>query len=415
MKEIVVHAELPLSPERVFELLYSGKEFYRKFHLDIDGDDCADIGDWEGDIRVGRFTTPLNAPALITSIIKTTVLRIQARIEKQIRTYHPDGAISVRSEPVVDIPGAERFPSTATVTYSPPPEDADGESHPPCRVEVVVTTACVGIWGLQGTIESMMVEKAHSSIQVWLDYTEKACAEEAQRIQLESQREPTPELKLLPEPEPVPESVKAVVAEVIEDQEGDRFYDAEAEVESDAAAGDKRRKDEMDNSEDTPDAKLRRMLEESNASREAPAGASTSISLQPQDTKDPSNAGALVVADKRVMDTFQRDLDSLVTSQDDSREAIKALARQLSSIERQLQSVRKALPEGGDFSQNGYQNGYHHGHHNDSDYGGGQDLALRSSRVSLPVAMAGAGIVGAVCGSLAVLGFIYVKSRSQSR
>ena len=65
------------------------------------------------------FTTPLKAPAMVKRTLQLETLRVRehSRAETQ-----PDGSIVITSLPIVDVPGGDRFKTTAVTKIDPQPE-----------------------------------------------------------------------------------------------------------------------------------------------------------------------------------------------------------------------------------------------------------------------------------------------------
>jgi len=69
--------------------------------------------------RVVCFAAPFNAPAMVKRTLGMDALRVR---EQSHAETQPDGSIVITSLPTVDVPGGDRFKTTAVTRIDPRPE-----------------------------------------------------------------------------------------------------------------------------------------------------------------------------------------------------------------------------------------------------------------------------------------------------
>jgi hypothetical protein len=155
----------PPSPRRpaqqFFSLIYLDTNLLKRFHSEVNLDDRASVPRWAGDRRTLRFSTPLDAPALIRRLVGTAVVHV---VEEQVVRRLPGGGVEIESNPEPQIPGAANFSSLATLAM----RDLPGGGG--CRLEGRVTCAATGPYGLASTLESFMAESAAKSLRKFIAF-----------------------------------------------------------------------------------------------------------------------------------------------------------------------------------------------------------------------------------------------------
>ena len=173
-----------------FDTVYSSacvKEFHRKFNQD----EAAGVTDWVGGKRTVSFTTPVDAPPFLRRLIGAEVIPV---VETQTFYVASGGAIVVKSAPVPEFKGADKFTTEATTTIS---NEASGcqvgagagstresthvcptaATSPGAQAVAVVACTAAGPYGLSGTIEGFMATTALKSMQQFWGFAKEYVAQ----------------------------------------------------------------------------------------------------------------------------------------------------------------------------------------------------------------------------------------------
>lgn len=153
------------SVQEVFRAIWEDSSVWAGYHHKCDHPDAV-VSRWQSDERKVTFSTPLKAPAFIKKLVGVEVLEI---IETQLLHRQSDGSLEVESRPVLAAPGASKFTTHASFSMS---EAVNGKRS--CKIEVRITCTC-SVWGMQTTVEGMMVAQAAESMQKFLAWAKAQC------------------------------------------------------------------------------------------------------------------------------------------------------------------------------------------------------------------------------------------------
>ncbi|KAK2080710.1 hypothetical protein QBZ16_000564 [Prototheca wickerhamii] len=165
MKEVTVsHVFDGYSPEALFGLLSVRHACQKAYHAAINHDPEASIPDWDLDTRSRTLTyfKPLDAPAMIRKLAGADALRV-VDTQSVSRQASPEGSILLSSNPIPEMPGANKFQAPVSMLYR---RCAGGS----CEVVGTVTCTAAGPFGLSGTIESFMAETARTSLLGFFEF-----------------------------------------------------------------------------------------------------------------------------------------------------------------------------------------------------------------------------------------------------
>ncbi|KAL3149525.1 hypothetical protein ABBQ32_002305 [Trebouxia sp. C0010 RCD-2024] len=151
--------------QEVFRAIWEDSSVWAGYHHNCDHPDAV-VSPWQGNERKVTFSTPLKAPAFIKKLVGVEVLEI---IETQLLHRQSDGSLEVESTPVLAAPGASKFTTHALFSMS---ETVNGRKS--CKIEVRITCTC-SVWGMQTTVEGMMVAQAEESMLKFLAWAKTQC------------------------------------------------------------------------------------------------------------------------------------------------------------------------------------------------------------------------------------------------
>lgn len=208
-----------------FRIIYLDSTIVRSFHANVNGDEKAAVPGWEGNRRVVAFRSPVNAPAVLKSLIGAEFIDVQ---DTQTFQANENGTFRVESRPIPQIPGASNFTSTAVLLICNEP----GQSQTSCTIHGTVSCSASGPWGLINTVETFMAREAHNVLKRFLDYCR------SQIVSLSSNGT-LPSLLAAAPPSPLASRIPSLEGEPAEaPYEEGLFYDAEeVELASEKASG----------------------------------------------------------------------------------------------------------------------------------------------------------------------------------
>ncbi|XP_057874072.2 uncharacterized protein LOC131080018 isoform X1 [Cryptomeria japonica] len=172
-----------LEPQAAFSFLFGDDRFFKKYHSEVNGDDDAEASNWSEDgTREVRYTTPLSASNFILKVAGTDKLKVREKQE-----YKRCGnCFTIISNPIIDIPGGERFVTRGELILSP------GEKDQGCFLTINISLEFKSnVWGLQGSVEAFMEAIARRSFVTWMKMASNFCRE-----QLNLSSEGLPELEI---------------------------------------------------------------------------------------------------------------------------------------------------------------------------------------------------------------------------
>lgn len=149
--------------QEVYQAIWEDSSVWAGYHHSCDHPDAV-VSPWQNGERRVTFSTPLKAPAFVKKIVGVEVLEI---IETQLLQRHADGSLVVESKPVLAAPGASKFLTHALFSMS---DEVNGKKS--CKIEVQITCTC-SVWGMQTTVESMMISQAEESASKFLAWANK--------------------------------------------------------------------------------------------------------------------------------------------------------------------------------------------------------------------------------------------------
>ena len=184
----------------------------RSFHANVNGDDKAAVPGWEGNRRIVAFRSPVNAPAMLKSLIGSEFIDVQ---DTQTFQANENGSFRVESKPIPNVPGASNFSSTAVLLICNEPGQRS------CTIHGTVSCSASGPWGLINTVETFMAREAHNVLKRFLEYCR------SQIISLSSDGT-LPSLLAAAPPSPLTSRLRSSEIEPAEAQHDEaNFYDAE--------------------------------------------------------------------------------------------------------------------------------------------------------------------------------------------
>lgn len=149
-------------------------------------------------------------------------------IETQVLQHRPDGSLIVESKPVLAAPGASKFLTHASFSMSNEVNSKKG-----CKIEVQITCTC-SVWGMQTTVESMMISQAEESISKFLAWANKKFLEVKQAA---ARAKPVPSVVVMGQDEFHDALESAAEAASTASSSSDRQAESEEEEEMQAGAG----------------------------------------------------------------------------------------------------------------------------------------------------------------------------------
>lgn len=206
-----------------FRIIYLDSAIVRSFHANVNGDEKAAVPGWEGNRRVVAFRSPVNAPAMLKSLIGSEFIDVQ---DTQTFQANENGSFRVESKPIPNVPGASNFSSTAVLLICNEPGQRS------CTIHGTVSCSASGPWGLINTVETFMAREAHNVLKRFLEYCR------SQIISLSSDGT-LPSLLAAAPPSPLTSRLRPSEIESAEAQHDEaNFYDAE-EIEFASLASEK--------------------------------------------------------------------------------------------------------------------------------------------------------------------------------
>ncbi|KAK9833487.1 hypothetical protein WJX84_006810 [Apatococcus fuscideae] len=122
--------------------------------------------------------------------------------EEQFKSFDEKGGFSVTSSPVALMTGGSKFKTEMRVVISPAEEG--------CKVTATIVCTAAGPWGMQGTIESVMVAEAEKGSNRFLDFCKQECANLIQP--------------------PIPSPAPSITPSQVEASERERYFDAQGSL-----------------------------------------------------------------------------------------------------------------------------------------------------------------------------------------
>lgn len=153
------------SVQDVYKAIWEDSSVWAGYHHSCDHPDAI-VTPWENKKRKVTFSTPLTAPGFIKKIVGVEVLEV---VETQTLQQHADGSLVVESLPLLAAPGASKFTTHALFIMT---EAVNGKQC--CKLEIKITCTC-SIWGMQTTVEAMMIAQAEESMDKFLAWAKKHC------------------------------------------------------------------------------------------------------------------------------------------------------------------------------------------------------------------------------------------------
>ncbi|GAB4818005.1 hypothetical protein N2152v2_005051 [Parachlorella kessleri] len=171
VKEVTLNRTVPgYTPQAYFNAIYQGSSCTKRYHQEVSNAPDAAITAWANNRRTIQFSMHVEAPAFLKRIVGVDSAKVT---ETQTVTFNADGIISLRSVPVPNIPGGDKFTTQIDTLLAP---SSDGSS---CLVQAKVSCKAAGPYGLTGAIEGFMAEQARAGLQKWMDFTDRYLAEAA--------------------------------------------------------------------------------------------------------------------------------------------------------------------------------------------------------------------------------------------
>eukprot|EP00899_Mesostigma_viride_P004836 jgi/Mesvir1/14353/Mv09760-RA.1 len=161
VKEVKIQEALTVPSDVFFRIIFWDGSFLRRYHKEVNGDSGAQISPWnQQNTRTIDFTMPMEGiPTVVSRLLGVASVNVH-----EVQSYQiEDARYAVGSSPIINIPGGDKFTSKAFSDITPAANPRAG-----CQLTLRATVTCVGIWGLQGTIEDVMSAKAREGMAKWL-------------------------------------------------------------------------------------------------------------------------------------------------------------------------------------------------------------------------------------------------------
>eukprot|EP00887_Chlorella_sp_A99_P005320 scaffold1.g5320.t1 len=213
-----------------FDAVYGGSTCLLQFHREVNKCETPSATELVDGHRSVTFTTPVDAPAFLRRLIGTDAVPV---VESQAVSRDASGAIVVRSDPVPQFPGADKFRTLGITTIRDTAGGCQARKREGERrgwIDAVVECSASGPYGLTGTIEGFMAATALKSMQEFWGFCQAYVARLIASGQLEAVEPVEPAAPAVAAAEP---AAAAVLLEPAGELEGEAFYDAQ-----DALAGD---------------------------------------------------------------------------------------------------------------------------------------------------------------------------------
>lgn len=164
VKEVILNVDMEGCTARDFhDIVYGDPSVMDLYHLEVNKCDNAEVGDWVDGQRVIKFAMDMQVPAMIRKFVGAGPVSVQ---ETQTLIWDSETTFRVRSNPLMNFPGASSFTTVAETTVS----DAGANS---CQIELVCQCTAALPWPMGGSVEGVMAEQARQSLQQFLDFCKR--------------------------------------------------------------------------------------------------------------------------------------------------------------------------------------------------------------------------------------------------
>jgi hypothetical protein len=202
VKTVVFEETFNVSIKTLCDAIFLDNSFQRKFHerqKDTTNDIKVNFEGWtpvdkseKEFTRTVTFDTPINAPAMITSMMRLGP-SITCKLQDHLK-WLDDSHFQVHSKLYfLEVPTIGKDTVKVDINY-------DAKRVTPSRTHLVLSITCeftTRIWGLTGIAESYMEKDAQKSFEDWLDLAEQHLRDYQRESEREEQEEAEEEQTLL--------------------------------------------------------------------------------------------------------------------------------------------------------------------------------------------------------------------------